>query len=97
MITDLLNRITDDYRIIEWRQTQLSESFETAIAVVFTILCLYFTENTLSLLYRKYFVSILQKILCLYFTENTLSLLYRKYFVSTLQKILCLYFTENTL
>ena len=30
MITDLLNRITDllnDYRIIEWRQTQLSESF----------------------------------------------------------------------
>ena len=77
MITDLLNRITDDYRIIEWRQTQLSESFETAIAVVFTILCLYFTENTLSLLYRKYFVSILQKILYRntlqkYFTENTL-------------------------
>ena len=51
-------------------ETKLSESFETDIAVVFTIVCLYFTENTLQYFIEILYRNTLQKILCLDFSRN---------------------------
>ena len=68
----LQNRFIDIYRWLQnYRmETKLSESFETDIAVVFTIVCLYFTENTLQYFIEILYRNTLQKILCLDFSRN---------------------------